>query len=59
LNRFLCFHDAHGFIEIGFARRIFANFASPAALIPVLLDAVTIDHIRALETIALAISRTE
>ncbi len=29
LNRFLCFDDGHGFCEIGFARRIFADFAHP------------------------------
>jgi len=31
-----CFHDALGFIEIGFARRIFADFAQPTHEIPVL-----------------------
>ena len=59
LNRFLCFYDAHGFIEIGFVRRIFADFAHPTHLIPVLLHAVWIDHVRPLETIVLAISRPE
>ncbi len=32
LNRILCFHDAHGFSEIGFVRRIFADFARPTHL---------------------------
>jgi hypothetical protein len=27
LNEFSWFHDSHGFIEIGFVRRIFADFA--------------------------------
>ncbi len=31
LNQILCFHDAHGFSEIGFVRRIFAGF-SPVPL---------------------------
>ncbi len=56
LNGLLCFHVAHGFIEIGFVRRIFAH---PPRLIPVLLDAFCIDNVRSLETIVLAISRTE
>jgi hypothetical protein len=30
LNRILWFYDAHGFIEIGFVRRIFADFAHPS-----------------------------
>ncbi len=51
LNRILCFHDARGFSEIGFVRRIFADFAHPTHLIPVLLYAVWIDHFRPLETI--------
>jgi hypothetical protein len=55
----LCFHDAHGFIEIGFARRIFVDFAHPTALIPMLLYAVWIDHVRPLETIVQAIWRAE
>jgi len=59
LNRFLRFHDTPGVTEIGFARRIFAEFAHPARMRPVLLHAVAIDHVRALETIALAISRPE
>jgi len=57
LNRFLCLRDAHGFIEIGFVRRIFADFTHPSHLIPVLLHAVWIDPVRLLETIILAISR--
>jgi len=34
----LYFYDVHGFSEIGFARRIFADFAHPAHKIPVLLQ---------------------
>jgi len=55
----LCFCGADGFIEIGFVRRIFADFAHPTRLIPVLLDAVWIDHVRPLEAIVLASSRPE
>ncbi len=51
LDRALCFHDARGFSEIGFVRRIFADFAHPTNLIPVLQYAVWIDHFRPLETI--------
>src|SRR5208283_3398327 len=59
LNGFLCFHGAHGFIEIGFARRIFVDFAHPTHLIPALCHPVGLDHVPALETIAQAISRPE
>jgi len=59
LDSFCCFYDAHGFIENGFVRRIFADFAHLAPLVPVLLHAVWIDHVRALETIVLANSRPE
>jgi hypothetical protein len=52
LNRFLCFDDAHGFGEIGFARRISVDFAHRTHKIPVLLRAVWIDHVRPLETYA-------
>jgi hypothetical protein len=37
---FLCSHDAHGFIEIGSVRRIFADIARPIQLIAVLRHAV-------------------
>jgi hypothetical protein len=52
-------YDAHGFIEIGFVRRIFADFAHPTRLIPVRLHAGWIDHVRPVETIVPASSRPE
>jgi len=39
-----CFRDAHGFIEIGFARRTYADFARLALPIPAPLRAVWIDQ---------------
>ena len=46
-------HMAH------FVRRIFADFAHPRDLIPVRLHAVSIDHVRPIEMIVLAVSRPE
>ena len=46
-------HMAH------FVRRIFADFAHPRDLIPLRPHAVSIDHVRPIETIALAISQPE
>jgi len=48
-----------GLLIDGFVRRIFADFAHLAPLIPMLLHAVWIDRVRPLETIVLAISRPE
>jgi len=53
------FHAANGFIDIGFARRIYADFAHLARKIPVLLHAIRIDHVRAPESIVEALSRPE
>jgi hypothetical protein len=39
LNKFLCLYDAHGFIDIGFVRRIFADFADPTRLVRLGCDA--------------------
>jgi len=55
----LWFYDAHGLTEIGFARRIFADFARLAHMSPALLHAVWVDHVRALEAAAVAIPRSE
>ena len=46
-------HMAH------FVRRIFADFAHSSDLIPVRFHAVSIDHVRLIEMIVLAISRLE
>jgi len=53
LHRFLRFGDDPGFIEIGFIRRIFADFAQPAHQIFVAIRGVGVDRFRLLETIVL------